>query len=147
MALPTRWNPFGQLSRMDPLTDFDELIRGIGSRSLAREFEKTLEMRLDVTEDDNNYLVNVDMPGVKKDDIDVSIEGNQVTLRAEVNREKSRDKGKELYNERYSGQVFRAFTLPSEIDSTKAQAVYDGGVLTLTLPKKAGTQAKRLSVN
>jgi HSP20 family protein len=63
-----------------------------------------------------------------------------------VTREKSRDKGKEIYNERYSGQAYRAFTLPAEIDSAVAQATYDGGVLTLTLPKKAGTEVKRVSV-
>lgn len=148
MTLPTRWNPFGQLSRMDPFADFEDLLRGFGPapRSLAREYERTLDMRLDVNEDDKGYVVNVDMPGVKKDDIDVSIEGNQVAIRAEVKREKSSDKGKEIYNERYSGQAYSAFTLPAEIDSTAAQAVYDGGVLTLTLPKKAGMEAKRVSV-
>jgi HSP20 family protein len=143
MTLPTRWS---QLSRIDPFADFEDLIRGLGARSLAREYERTLDMRLDVNEDDKGYVVNVDMPGVKKDDIDISIEGNQVAIRAEVKREKSREKGKDIYNERYSGQAYRAFTLPSEIDSAAAQATYDGGVLTLTLPKKTGTEAKRVSV-
>lgn len=147
MTLPTRWNPFGQISRMDPFADFEDLLRTIGGRSLAREYERTMDMRLDVNEDEKGYVVNVDMPGVKKEDIDVSIEGNQVAIRAEVKREKSRDKGKEIYNERYSGQAYRAFTLPAEIDSATAQAAYDGGVLTLTLPKKASTASKHLSVN
>lgn len=147
MTMPTRWNPFGQISRMDPFTDFEDILRTFGGRSLAREYERTLDMRLDVNEDDKGYVVNVDMPGVKKEDIDVSIEGNQVSVRAEVKREKSRDKGKEIYNERFSGQAYRSFTLPAEIDSAAAQAAYDGGVLTLTLPKKAGTASKHLSVN
>jgi len=147
MTLPTRWNPFGQISRMDIFPDLEDLLRTFGSRSLAREYERTMDMRLDVNEDDKGYVVNIDMPGVKKEDIDISIEGSQVVVRAEVKREKSRDKGKEIYNERYSGQAYRSFTLPAEIDSTAAQANYDGGVLTLTLPKKTGTASKHLSVN
>jgi HSP20 family protein len=147
MTMPTRWNPIGSLSRMDPFADFDDLFRGFSMRpSIAREYERTMDMRLDVNEDDREYVVNVDMPGVKKDDIDISVEGNQITVRAEVTREKSGGKGKELYNERYSGQAYRSFSLPSEIDSGTAKAVYDGGVLTLTLPKKTGTAVKHLSI-
>lgn len=147
MTLPTRWNPFGALVRMDPLADLDELIRSTGARSLSREYERALDMRLDVNEDDKQYVVNVDMPGVKKEDIDVSIEGNQVSLRADVKHVKEGGKGKEIYNERFSGQAYRSFTLPSEIDTAGAKAIYDGGVLTLELPKKTGTAAKRLSIN
>lgn len=147
MTLPTRWNPFDRINRMDPFSDFDELLRAFGGRSLAREYEKTMDMRLDVNEDEKRYVVNVDMPGVKKEHIDVSIEGNQIAIRAEVKREKSSDQGKEIYNERYSGQAYRAFTLPTEIDSAAAQATYDGGVLTLTLPKKAGSSSTHLPVN
>lgn len=147
MTMPTRWNPTGPLSRVDPFFDFDDLLRGFGMRpSIARDYERTMDMRLDVNEDDKEYVVNVDIPGVKKSDIDISVEGNQVTVRAEVSREKSGGKGKELYNERYSGQAYRSFSLPSEIDSGTAKAIYDGGVLTLTLPKKAGSAVKRLSV-
>jgi HSP20 family protein len=132
---------------MDPFFDIDDLLRGVGSRpSLAREYERTMDMRLDVNEDDKEYVVNVDIPGVKKDDIDISVEGNQITLRAEVNRAKSGGKGKEIYNERYSGQAYRSFSLPTEIDSASAKAAYDGGVLTLTLPKKAGAAVKRLPI-
>lgn len=147
MTMPTRWNPIGSLSRMDPFFDLEDMFRGFGLRpGIAREYERTLDMRLDVNEDDKEYIVNVDMPGVKKDDIDISVEGNQVTVRAEVKREKSSGKGKELYNERYSGQAYRSFSLPSEIDSGNAKAAYDGGVLTLTLPKKAGSAVKHLSI-
>ena len=147
MTMPTRWNPISQLSRIDPFFDFEDLFRGVGMRpSIARDYERTLDMRLDVNEDDKEYIVNVDMPGVKKDDIDISVEGHQVTVRAEVKREKSSGKGKELYNERYSGQAYRTFSLPSEIDSGNAKAAYDGGVLTLTLPKKADSAVKHLPV-
>lgn len=147
MTLPTRWNPFRQLGRFEPFADIEELMRGLASSNLSREYQRTLDMRLDVNEDDQKYVVNVDMPGVKKTDIDIAVDGNQVTITAEVNREQSHGKGKELYSERYSGKAFRSFTLPVEVDSEKAEANYDGGVLILTLPKKSGGGSHRLAVN
>ena len=146
MTLPTRLNRFRPLARFEPFGDFEDLLRGLAAPTLAREYERTLEMRLDVNEDDKGYVVNVDMPGVRKDDIDISVEGNQVTISAEVNRDKSREQGQQIYNERYSGKAYRAFTLPHEVDSEKANARYDGGVLTLTLPMKAGTASHRLEI-
>jgi HSP20 family protein len=152
MALPTRWNPFREASMLDPFTNMDELFRSLGSRQLSRNMlsrgmEKSLEMTMDVHEDDTSYRVTVDVPGVKKENIDVSVEGNQVTISAEVKREKNRENEKEVHSERFEGSAYRAFTLPSEVDSSKAEARYDGGVLTLVLPKKTGSQSRHLTVN
>ena len=149
MALPmlTRWNPLRQAATFDPFTDLEDLFRGFDTRSLARPYEKTLEMRMDVHEDDKAYRIAVDMPGVKKEDIDVAVEGNQVTISAEVKHEMSRDTEKEVHRERFAGKAFRSFSLPVEVDSSKANAHYDGGVLNLTLPKKGDTQARRISIN
>ncbi|MFD0737876.1 Hsp20/alpha crystallin family protein [Lysobacter koreensis] len=147
MALPTRYNPFRQVSLLDPLVDLDDLFRGLGARSLSRGYEKTLEMHMDVHEDDKAYRINVDVPGVKKEDIDVSVEGNQVTITAEVKREQSRDKEKEVHSERFYGKASRSFSLPSDVDSGKSEARYDGGVLSLTLPKKGNSESRHLSIN
>lgn len=147
MTLPTRWNPLRQITRFDPLADFDELFRGLATRPMSREFEKAMEMRLDVIEDDKAYKVKIDMPGVKKDDIDVSVEGNQVTISAEIKREKTEENERELYTERYSGKAYRSFSLPFDVDSTKSEAKYDGGVLMLTLPKKSTSVSKHLAVH
>lgn len=147
MTLPTRWNPLRQITRFDPLSDLDDIFRGLTMRPVSREFEKAMEMRLDVIEDDKAYRVSVDMPGVKKGDIDVSVEGNQITISAEIKREKTEETQKELYTERYSGKAYRSFSLPFEVDSTKSEAKYDGGVLMLTLPKKSGSLSKHLSVH
>jgi HSP20 family protein len=135
------------MTRFDPLSDFDDLFRGLTTRPISREFEKAMEMRLDVIEDDKVYRIKVDMPGVKKDDIDVSVEGNQVTINAEIKREKTEENQRELYSERYSGKAYRSFSLPFEVDSTKSEAKYDGGVLMLTLPKKSGSVSKHLPVH
>jgi len=147
MTLPTRWNPLRQITRFDPIADFDNIFSGFGLRPISREFHNMLDMRMDVTENDKAFCIKVDVPVVRKEDIDVVVEGNQVTISAEVNREKAQENEKELHSERYSGKAFRSFSLPFEVDSAKADAHYDGGVLTLTLPKTASTVSKRLSIN
>ena len=147
MALPTRYSPLRQVSLLDPFGDLEDLFRGAGARSLSRGYEKTLEMHMDVHEDDKAYRISVDVPGVRKEDIDVSVEGNQVTITAEVKREQSRDKEKEVHSERFNGKAFRSFSLPNEVDSSKAEARYDGGVLNLTLPKKGASGSRHLAIN
>jgi HSP20 family protein len=116
---------------------------------MLREFDNTPEMRMDVDENDKAYLITIDIPGVRKEDIEVSIEGNQIAISAEVKREKStKDKDtKEIHSERYVGRVYRAFTLPHEVDNAKADARYESGVLSLTLPKKAPAKTNRLTIN
>jgi HSP20 family protein len=145
--LPTQWQPSRQLSRFDPLAGIDELFRGLVPRGLANDYERALDMRMDVCEDEKAYKVTVDMPGIKKEAIDVSVEGNQVSISAECSRDKGGDNERELYSERFSGKAYRSFSLPSEVDSGAAKAQYDGGVLTLTLPKKPGTESRRLPVH
>lgn len=147
MSLPTRWNPFRQMSRFEPFTNFEDFFRDLGVRQLSRQFENTLDMRMDVAEDDKAYRIAIDIPGARKEDIDVSVEGNQVTISVEVKREESRESAKDICSERYSGKAYRSFSLPSEVDTAKAEARYDSGVLSLSLPKTAATASKHLSIN
>lgn len=148
MTTLTRWNPFRTAARFDPTTDFEDLFRSLSLRPLAREMENAVaDLRMDVQEDDTAYRVKVDVPGAKKEDIQVSVEGNQVTIEAESRREETREDRKQIHTERYVGKSYRAFGLPQEVDSDKCKAQYDDGVLTLTLPKKGNGQAKRLAIN
>lgn len=147
MNPPTRWHPFRQINRFDPLVDFEDLFRGMALRPLSRQDEAAMEMRMDITEDDKAYRISVDMPGLKKEDVDVSVVGNQVTITAEVTREQASDNEKQLYSERCSGKAFRSFSLPIEVDSAKSEARYDGGVLKLTLQKKPTAGSRHLSIN
>jgi HSP20 family protein len=102
---------------------------------------------MDVKEDDKAYTVHAEMPGVKKEDIQISIDGNQVSIAAEVRKEREEKQGeKVLRSERYYGRVYRAFTLGQDVDQERAQAKYDNGVLELTLPKKAAAATRRLAV-
>jgi HSP20 family protein len=96
-------------------------------------------IRLDVRESGEAYTVQAEMPGVSRDDIQVTVEGNVVTLKAEVRQQDSQSADeKTLRGERYFGSVARSFQLPAEIDNSQAKARFDNGVLTLTLPKKPG---------
>ena len=105
------------------------------------------QMKVDVKENENAYTVCAEVPGVPKDDIHVSVEGNVVSLRAEVRQQDQQTEGeKVLRSERYYGAVARSFQLPSDIDAGQCKARYDNGVLTLTLPKKQGGNAQRLAI-
>ncbi|CAN5284345.1 Hsp20/alpha crystallin family protein [soil metagenome] len=108
----------------------------------------TLKMRVDVSEKDNAYEVKADIPGVKKEDINVRIDGNVVQIDAEVNREKETkgDGGKVLRSERYWGNISRTFSLSQDVDDTKVVAKYADGVLSLELPKKASLETRKITV-
>jgi HSP20 family protein len=116
--------------------------------SMNLEMEPTaLKMRLDVTEGDQGYKVKADIPGVKKEDISVRIDGNVVQIDAETKSEKeSREGEKVLRSERHYGNISRTFSLGSEIDEAKVDARYADGVLTLMLPKKASSEARRIQI-
>ena len=106
------------------------------------------QFRIDVTENDKEYKVLAEMPGVKKEEISVTINGNEVIVSAEVKHEKDAKNGDTVLRaERYFGKIQRELTFAQEIDEAKAQAKYTDGVLELTLPKKSGAAAKKLPVH
>jgi HSP20 family protein len=148
MKTLARWSPFRELA---PFTAFPELETMFGEypfRPLAGSFEPVPMMRIDVTENNGNYTVKAEIPGMKKEDIAVSIDGNTVSIVAETKHEKEWKEGEKLLrSERYYGSLSRMLTLPVEVDPAKADASYDNGVLTLVLPKAAGVEARRLAVH
>ena len=104
-------------------------------------------VRVDVAENDKGYVVYAEIPGVKKDEIHVAIEGNQVTIAAEVKPLVAAAEGtRVLRAERYSGNVYRSFTLPVELDETASEAKYENGVLELRLGKKPAVAGRKLTV-
>lgn len=146
MNMLARWNPGRSLARIEP-TDFDDFFRSFGLRPMLRDFEAAPEIRIDVSENDGAYDIQADVPGVRKEDIDITIDGNQVAITAEARREsEKKDGSREVRTERYYGQVFRSFSLPTDVDDTKAQARYENGVLSLHLPKKENGQQRRIKV-
>ncbi len=105
------------------------------------------QIKVDVKETEGGYTVQAEVPGVPKEDIHVSVEGNVVSLRAEVRQLDQKTEGeKVLRSERYYGSVARSFQLPADIDAGQAKAKYDNGILTLTLPKKLNNSSQRLNI-
>lgn len=146
MANLTRHDP-SSLARFDPFGDIDELFRGFFVRPALLEGQPQMQIKMDLKEDDKAYTVHADIPGVKKEDIQVSIDGNRVSISAESKMEKEEKEGeKVLRSERYCGKVARSFTLLHDVDEAQAQAKYSDGVLELTLPKKAGTATRKLEI-
>jgi HSP20 family protein len=142
-------DPFGALTRFDPFTDIDEIFRDFLTMptTALRGRETTPRIRVDISETDQAYTVCAEVPGVSKEDIKVSVEGNRVSINAEVKEEKqAEDAGRMVRSERFYGQQSRSFTLPQEVDDSTAQAKYHDGVLELTLPKKAGGGGTQLSI-
>jgi HSP20 family protein len=143
MANITRYRPFEDFGSI-----FDDLSKGFFLRPIRFKGELGTDIKMDVSEDDKAYKVRAEIPGVKKEDIKVSIDGNQVSISAEVKQEKEKKEGeKVISSERYYGQVYRSFSLDNDVDEAKAEAKYTDGILNLTLPKKAGVAAKQLSVS
>jgi HSP20 family protein len=147
MSNITHWDPFGGRSRGGLLADtFDDWFDRVARQRLAGS-GAPMAISIDVTQEPDSYIVQADIPGVKKEDISVSVEGNVVTIGAEVKREHEEKKGETvLRQERYIGQMQRSFSLPTDVDRTKAEAVYADGVLRLTLPKRADAERRTLTV-
>ncbi|HXM82858.1 MAG TPA: Hsp20/alpha crystallin family protein [Burkholderiales bacterium] len=138
------------LTRFDPFNELvDDLFKGFLVRPVALEGRggELPRMKVDVAEKNGAYIVTAELPGVQKEDIQVTIDGAQVTLSAEVKREKEVSKDERvLHTERMFGKATRSFTLPQEVDEAKAEAKYHDGVLELTLPKKQAAARKQISI-
>ena len=138
------------ISRYEPFGDvFDDLLKGFFVRPMAYEGQPAApgRIKIDVTEKDGAYLVHAEIPGVKKEDIQVNIDGDQVSISAEARAEKEvKENERVLHRERYYGKVARSFRLGTDIDQTAANAKYADGVLELTLPKKADVAGRQLTI-
>ena len=138
--------------RTDPLEDFFRgfFVRPVdfGGGTVANVGGEAPQMRVDVKETAAGYEVHAELPGMKKEDIHVHIDGPVVSISAERKQEKEVKEGeKVLRTERYFGKVSRSFQLGQEIDEAKASAKFSDGVLELVLPRKAEAQARRLNID
>jgi HSP20 family protein len=138
------------ITRFNPLEDtVENWFRGVPVwlPNPERRAPEQTQFRMDVSENDKEYQVLAELPGVKKEEISITINGNEVAVSTELKHEKLVKNGETvLCAERYYGKIQRAFSLAQEIDEATAQAKYNDGVLELTLPKKAAAASKRLAV-
>lgn len=136
-------NTHGRTERL-----FDEFFPEV-FRRMARmpaAYQGPVEIRIDVKEDDKGYEVRAEVPGAKKEDIRVAIDGNLVSISTEVREEKETAGKRTLVKELYVGTSARSFTLPHEMDSKAAIAKYDSGVLTLLLPRATESASRTLKI-
>lgn len=145
-----------QPRRSDVFSLFDDFLGDLWSRNVglapqgqAGSTPAVARARMDVTDQGERFEVKVDLPGVKRDDIHVTIEGPRVSISAQAKSEsESKDKeGRVLHSERYAARYARSFELPVEVDDKSAKARFEDGVLTLALPKKAAVVSKRLAID
>jgi HSP20 family protein len=134
------YNPF----LMEPVDDF---FSGFFRPVRSDQTVQAPQIRVDVNEKEDAFIVKADMPGIRKEDIDVSINGDSLTISAEMKHEKDEKKdGKVLRSERYYGMTTRSMSFGTNVDAAAAKAKYESGVLELTLPKKTSQQARRLTI-
>jgi HSP20 family protein len=139
-----RWNPYEELRRMR-----EEMDRRWGGNYPTIEGDDEIErwtIPLDVVEEENNLIVHATMPGVKPEDIDVTLEDNIVTIKGKTETEEEHKEGEYLMREHRTGAFHRMLRLPGVVDTEKARTTYENGVLTITFPKAEAKKAKRLNV-
>lgn len=151
----TRYQPFTNFPHSRTFFDSmfaDELVRGYVVRP-ARENEASavntavLRPHVDVSEQPSAYEVHADLPGVSKEDIAVTVDGDVLTIAAETKPAGPNNVGEQpVYSERAARKWSRSFRLGNEIDFARAQAKYENGVLALTLPKKVAESVQRLTI-
>jgi len=162
MAGLSLYNPFRSLDRLDPFgREMEEMLKGffLNGRQMTDIFKGLYEpvapfaqlgtgrFPIDVTEDETTYRVRAELPGFQKDEIKVSVDGNQVSISAETRQDKEQKKGDQvIMQECYCGKQYRAFTLPQAVDDAKTAAKYSDGVLELALPKKAGAASSTIAI-
>lgn len=144
MSNLTRYDPFS----IEPVSDmFQGLFRPLRGL-MSAEGESLPDIRIDVTESEGGYEVKADMPGLNKDDIDVRVEGNVVSIGAKVERSTEQKEGERVIRrERYAGSIQRSFSLANDIDESKVQARYEDGTLALTLPKRTSAAVKKIAIS
>jgi HSP20 family protein len=157
MSNLTRFNPFKTgltrfdplLTRFDPFRDFNDMFNNFMINPMFRAgTEMEPQIRMDVKESDGKYVIKAEIPGVRKEDIHVTIDGNRVSISAETKQEKeTKDGERVIRSERSYGLATRSFNLAEEIDQNKTEAKYTDGVLELTLPKKPGAARKEIAIS
>lgn len=150
MSNITRFNPLE--NAFENMLRSEHMLRSVPmwlSNPETRAPATPIPFRMDVAENDKEYQVLAELPGVLKEEISITINGNEVAVTAEVKHPKHAKNGETtvLRAERYYGKLERVFTLHHEVDEATAQAKYNDGVLELTLPKKTVLAAKRIAVN
>src|SRR3989338_3760739 len=136
------WDPF------DLMTDFQNEMNRLFHRSLHKKngWEKTFEPEVDLVEEKDTFIVKTDLPGIKKEELDIKVEGRLLTLKGERKEEKETKEKNYYASERFYGAFTRMIEVRTDIKAEQVKAVWKDGVLTVTLPKTEGAKAKQVAV-
>jgi HSP20 family protein len=135
-----------KLSLSDQLTDLEDVVRGFMRRPFSFDSQMP-EIRMDVREVDDAYMIQAEIPGAKKEDVKIDVDDNYVSIAAQLGTQTERRNGDRwICNERYSGSVSRGMSLAHDVDPSKASAAYENGVLELKLPKKSRSSARSVDI-
>ena len=127
------------IARFNPFFDVDGLLLGFRLAPLRWNGESEPKVKADVNENNKAYTIHAEVPGAKQEDLKVTIDGNQVAIRAEVKRaSEEKAGGRAAHSERYYGNLYRSFSLDSAVDEAGGLATYKDGVLDMVLPKTSG---------
>ena len=142
------FNPLRRLAHVDPFArDMDDFFKGGFFAPLNFNTASMSQFPVDVTEDDKNYKVRAEIPGFRKEDIQVSVDGDRVSISGETKKEDEEKKdGEVVFSECYYGKQYRSFTLPQAVDKDKTSAKYQDGVLNLVLPKKGHGSSQKIAI-
>ncbi len=139
-----RWDPFKELTSLRE--DMERLFNSFFERYPREKAEGFWSPPLDVEETENEFVIKAELPGMKKEDIKVSLSGDTLTISGEKKKE-AEEKGKTYYRmERSYGKFQRTITLPAEVEMDKAKASYQNGVLTLNLPKSEVARPREIPI-
>jgi HSP20 family protein len=126
---------------------FEDMLAPLALAGQSWQDEGIAQARMNVTESDGAFDVEIEMPGVKKEDVKVTVEQQRVTVEGEAKRAQEQREGENVvYAERSTRKFMRSFVLPSEVDDSNAQARLEDGILKMTLPKRQGSAATRLTI-
>lgn len=140
------WDPFRELAGLR--TEMERLLgQPAGTRGLLAPDGGQWVPEVDIVEEKDRLLVRADLPGIKREDVEVEVGEGVLTIRGERKHETETKDGKTYRMERSYGSFLRSFTLPAGVDAAKVSAAYKDGVLEITLPKVAAAQAKQLKVD
>ena len=152
MTALVRWQPYREMVSLSDVMDrmlSRAFVRPFDAFDAASYWDGTRAMPIDVVEDKDGYTVKASVPGIKPEELDINVENNVLTIRAErkaEDGESRKDENNVRRQERYYGRLERCFTLPTDVDASKAKAELEHGVLTLTLPKAETAKPKTIQV-
>ena len=137
-----RWDPFRELRRVD-----NTLSRHFRDFRSTNGLSGAWPVPLDVTHEGDSVVVKASIPGIKPDDVEVTIEDGRMTIRGQTTTEDTEEQeGGYVIRERRAGKFYRAIRLPDTVDADGAESSYENGVLTVTLPKEESKKAKKIEV-